>query len=92
MDRPSVELKRVKAVGYWTFAAGLETTCAICRNQLAELCVDCSIDSDATLESCSLMTGACNHQYHVHCIRRFLTSHSQCPLDGVEWTTAQTGR
>eukprot|EP00729_Bicosta_minor_P005418 gene5419-2966_t len=78
-------------VGNWTYS-GEQDNCAICRNQLVDLCINCQADTDsATSESCDVARGACSHTYHTHCITKWIKTRSTCPLDNSEWEYAQWG-
>ena len=63
--------------------------CPICRKHLIDICILCEAVMNQ-FESCPVVVGRCEHQYHQCCILRWLTSHNFCPLDDEPWVTAQT--
>ncbi len=60
--------------------------CAICRNNLYDLCVECLVHTP-TDQPCEIAKGTCDHSYHGHCIALWLRTHTECPLDNREWLT-----
>jgi RING-box protein 1 len=85
-------LKKWAAVAVWTYDVGDVENCAICLNALSERCIDCTVDMSAA-EECLQVWGTCNHQYHVHCINKFLRSRSlaKCPLCQGDWEAQRVG-
>ena len=90
-----VTLRKWTAAAYWSFGERDEV-CAVCRNQLEEVCIHCAVAGDggpAVLDTCLVLWGVCNHAYHAHCITKFLKqSRDMCPLDGSTFVVARTGR
>jgi RING-box protein 1 len=79
----AMDIVSVQAVAYWSFSHETESSCAICRNQLAEVCIDCCIAGcidEKVAGVCELIWGACGHAFHAHCLVRFLETRSTCPL------------
>ncbi|KAH8387803.1 hypothetical protein KR093_009528 [Drosophila rubida] len=71
-------------------------TCAICRNHVKQLCIDCEAEQGNHFkefqEMCPEVTGACNHVFHLHCISRWLKNKWVCPLDYRTWEFKKTGK
>jgi E3 ubiquitin-protein ligase RBX1 len=79
------EIKKIEGVAFWKW--NLKTdTCAICRNEIMEPCIQCNTSNSANdIESCTFITGICNHTYHLHCIEKWIARRNVCPLCNKEW-------
>ncbi|CDO94867.1 unnamed protein product [Kluyveromyces dobzhanskii CBS 2104] len=56
-----------------------EEVCGICRNRYDATCPSCEYPGSG----CPIVLGLCNHNFHVHCIKQWLsteTSRGLCPL------------
>ena len=74
-----------QAVALWSYDM-VNDTCAICRNKLHELCIECQADAySSNAKECTRAWGACNHTFHWHCIGRWLKTKTTCPMDNIEW-------
>lgn len=56
-----------------------DDVCGICRNRYDGTCPSCEYPGNG----CPIVLGLCNHNFHVHCIKQWLsteTSKGLCPL------------
>ncbi|CUI15173.1 Hypothetical protein, putative [Bodo saltans] len=79
--------KKWNCVAVWAWNVQTDT-CAICREQIADLCIECKADSVQNGGQCQVAFGQCNHAFHHHCISRWLKTRQVCPLDQQPWETA----
>nr|CCC93394.1 conserved hypothetical protein [Trypanosoma congolense IL3000] len=83
-------LKRWNAVALWSWDVQVET-CAICRNHVMDLCIECQANPNGSPTDCNVAWGACNHAFHNHCISRWLKTRNVCPLDNKDWSYQKLG-
>ncbi|GET88235.1 ring-box protein 1, putative [Leishmania tarentolae] len=84
------ELKKWNAVALWSWDIQVDT-CAICRNHIMDLCIECQSNPSCSPKDCTVAWGACNHAFHMHCISRWLKTRNVCPLDNKEWVYLRYG-
>ncbi len=83
--------KKWQAVAMWSYDV-VTDTCAICKGQLNDMCLDCQTNNTATSnQECQLAWGQCNHTFHHHCISKWLKTRQVCPLDNREWELNRVG-
>ncbi|XP_068143230.1 RING-box protein 1B-like [Drosophila tropicalis] len=82
-------LKKWIAHGQWSWDVAVDN-CAICRNPIMDLCIECQANPNDEKEHCTAACGQCNHAFHYHCIARWLRSRKVCPLDNKEWIYQST--
>jgi len=87
--KPQIIIKKFNAVAKWTQGDGMHTHCAICRNNLMDLCIEahgCGKGCDEQNGTCLIAVGQCQHHFHQCCLSRFLKDHSTCPAcGGRDW-------
>ncbi|KPA78097.1 putative ring-box protein 1 [Leptomonas pyrrhocoris] len=84
------QLKKWNAVALWSWDIQVDT-CAICRNHIMDLCIECQSNPACSPKDCTVAWGACNHAFHMHCISRWLKTRNVCPLDNKEWVYLRYG-
>jgi RING-box protein 1 len=85
------KLLNMQTVVAWAWDISNDT-CAICRNSIQDLCINCAADPVLNESAgCDLAWGACNHAFHFHCISKWLKTRQVCPLDNKEWTYQKYG-
>ncbi len=62
--------------------------CCICQNHLDSVCIECEGKEVIDDEFCKTVVDECayNHEYHRHCIRKWLKTRNVCPLTNKPWT------
>ncbi|ORD97972.1 RBX1 [Hepatospora eriocheir] len=80
--KSEIEILSVDLVATWSLDLQVET-CAICRNHLMDMCIECHDNLEDDL--CTISWGKCGHAFHRHCIQRWLTTKNICPLDTQVW-------
>lgn len=85
------EISKWHAIALWEYDV-LNATCAICKENLHNLCVQCAASTvvgQSNDEQCSVSWGKCGHAYHYHCIKRWLEmkhqQHNKCPHCAKDW-------
>ena len=61
----------------------------MCREPKNSVCIECKASPSQTIP-CTLATGVCQHQFHFHCISRWLKTRGTCPACNREWEYDQT--
>mgnify|MGYP000402505905 CR=1 FL=1 len=85
------EIKKWNAVALWSWENDVDT-CAICRNNIMDPCIECQASSGDTKTECAVAWGTCGHAFHNHCISKWLKTRQVCPLDNQEWQFQRIGK
>jgi RING-box protein 1 len=89
LPKHKVTVKKMAATAMWRIDVQNEE-CAICRCSLQELCILCQV---APSDACLIAVGECTHEFHMHCIDKWVKDGHGCPLDKEPWeTVAFTGQ
>ncbi|CCF75423.2 RING-box protein 1 [Babesia microti strain RI] len=86
-DNIHFKIKKWSAVAFWAWDIAVDN-CAICRNHIMDMCIECQTNEPACesdRNKCTIAWGVCNHAFHHHCISRWLKTRQVCPLDNNTW-------
>ena len=76
----------IMVMGYCFYLDIHIDTCAICKNQVQDPCIQCqSLQDSGKQTTCEIAWGVCNHTFHNHCISKWLQNRPVCPLDNRNW-------
>ncbi|GJN70514.1 zinc finger domain-containing protein [Purpureocillium lilacinum] len=81
-----VTIKEWNAVATWRWDIPEDDVCGICQVHFDGTCPTCKYPGD----DCSLLSGKCGHNFHMHCIMEWIKQDSargQCPMcrQPFEW-------
>ncbi|OAF66397.1 Anaphase-promoting complex subunit 11 [Intoshia linei] len=78
------EIVKLNFVTSWAWNAR-ESTCGICKRSFDTCCSECTYPG----EECPLTEGKCCHEFHMHCILKWINSSqsnsNQCPMCRQDW-------
>ncbi|KAI8623742.1 anaphase-promoting complex subunit 11 [Xylariaceae sp. FL1651] len=88
-----VKIKKWNAVATWRWDLPEDDVCGICQVHFDGTCPTCKYPGD----DCSLLSGKCGHNFHMHCIMEWIKQDSakgQCPMcrQKFEWNEAGAGQ
>ena len=93
--RRCFDITSLRVIANWSWEMGIDN-CAICRNHIMDLCIDCASHSGGSVEpvkdDCIVSWGICSHCFHLHCINRWLSGRTVCPLDNRPWEFQSYGQ
>ena len=81
---PKLIIKKFSPV-YLSKSISNNETCAICRIELGEPCMNCAAHS---FVDCPVSQGKCGHEFHTHCLEKWLLKNRICPLCSINWENA----
>ncbi|RDA95498.1 hypothetical protein CP533_5453 [Ophiocordyceps camponoti-saundersi (nom. inval.)] len=81
-----VTITEWNAVATWRWDIPEDDVCGICQVHFDGTCPSCKYPGD----DCSLLSGKCGHNFHMHCIMEWIKQDSargQCPMcrQPFEW-------
>ena len=65
-------------------ASGVPDMCLICQSLFAFPCAECEVKG--ITDACPTVRGRCGHEYHLHCIEKWVSRNPTCPLCQDHWT------
>jgi len=74
-----VKIRKWNAVATWRWDIPDDDVCGICQVHFDGTCPTCKYPGD----DCSLLSGKCGHNFHMHCIVEWIkqeSSKGQCPM------------
>ncbi|KAM0177102.1 hypothetical protein ACHAPF_004458 [Botrytis cinerea] len=74
-----VKIRTWNAVATWRWDLDEDDVCGICQVHFDGTCPTCKYPGD----DCSLLSGKCGHNFHMHCIVEWIkqdSSKGQCPM------------
>ncbi|KAI0975427.1 anaphase-promoting complex subunit 11 [Xylaria arbuscula] len=88
-----VKIKKWDAVATWRWDLPEDDVCGICQVHFDGTCPTCKYPGD----DCSLLSGKCGHNFHMHCIMEWIKQGSakgQCPMcrQKFEWNESGSGQ
>ncbi len=83
MSQPRMVIKSVKVPVMWEWSISCDV-CAICRSSISGPSLE-YLNDMGDEDGKKIAFGACNHVYHLDCIKKTLKSRQNCPLCNVEW-------
>lgn len=81
----SISVDCISTIALWSWKESVEN-CAICREALLGICINCEAEVAHSTRDCRSVRGNCGHEFHFHCIYRWLTTNrEECPLCSRSW-------
>ncbi len=66
----------------WIFKSST-TDCSICRESLVKPCAECITTHTYGDLTCDVSKGNCGHCFHKHCIDKWISTASTCPICSI---------
>ena len=82
-----VELTSMNLCGIWIYNTTSDD-CAICKSKMVQCCTECDSSHVKGDLICEPSRGSCGHAFHKHCIDKWVSKSSVCPICNTPYNTS----